>query len=136
MKPPCCVLAGRAHPRALVTVEEGCLPTFRPRRASVHGSTGVTSHPWGMRTGSAMGPEPILAPQPGGPAGRGQWSLGPAGGPASSARGYLLGSSSLLHPAGVGSPASRPALARFLQGEARAEVAFVTFALLFGVSKV
>ena len=98
MKPPCCVLAGRADPRALVTVEEGCLPTFRPRRASVHGSTGVTSHPWGMRTGSAMGPEPILAPQPGGPAGRGQWSLGPAGGPASSARGYLLGSSSSPAP--------------------------------------
>ena len=41
-----------------------------------------------------------------------------------------------LHPAGVASPASRPTLASFLQGEARAEVAFMTFALLFGVSKV
>lgn len=58
--------------------------------------------------------------------GSGDWGL----------RGISWAPAPPLHPAGVASPASRPTLVSFLQGEARAEVAFMTFALLFGVSKV
>lgn len=81
MKPPCCILAGRAEPRALVMVEEGgaCLPS-RPRRAVVMGAS--ESQPClGDESRAAMGPEPILALSQVGSAGRqgAVVTLGPAG---------------------------------------------------------